>query len=618
MVRANQASASTLKFNRNEDADEKQRKVHTKFSPDSFLGSESNMEHFMLWTTFFRRNMHRYAIDYLGIKLHLFQIVWIYLMGISQVSVVIASRASAKSWVIALYACCKCILYPNSMVVICSSTKGQSKKLISDKIQGDLMGRSPVLRKEIQKVSIGQNEMKVFFKNHSTIEVVPALDSARGARSTCLVREECRMIKKSIDDQILSPFQIIRQALYLTDEYYSNIDILKEEPVDIYISSSWFDNNSEDSWMWDVVDTTYQDMTKDKNLCMLAFDESVALKHGIKSQRYYQIQKKKLDPITWRLEILNERLKENSSAFFTYSMLKQNQVCKQPFYPRTDLDFRNGKKNPYAIAKVPGEIRIVSCDMAFVENSNNDNSVFTCMRLLPESTSHKSEDGGEVTFDSGYRIIVCYIESMQGGEIKKQATRIRELFDDFLADYICLDTRNSGVAIFDILARTLFDENRNVEYSALTCMNDEGLANRIKVEGAEPRIYAINASQKLNSDIALNFRRRLAENKIDFLVTFETAKEEILPNIKEYSEAEEIDESFMYERPFLETQALFAETTDLIYEKKPDTGVIVIREQGNNRKDRYTSCSYGAYLCSLLERDLLTKNDDYEVSVFIN
>lgn len=618
MVRENQASVSTLKFNRNEDADEKQRKVYSKFSPDSFLGSENNMEHFMLWVTFFRRNLHRFAIDYLGLKLHTYQIIWLYLMGINQFFVVIASRASAKSWMIALYACCKCILYPNSMVVLSSSTKGQSKLLISDKIQKDLMGRSPVLRKEIQRVQIGQNDMMVYFKNNSTIKVVAALDTARGGRSTCVVREECRMIKKDIDDRVLSPFQIIRQAIYLTDEYYSKIDILKEEPIDIYISSSWFDNNSEDSWMWDIVDTTYKDMMKDKPSCVLAFDESVALKHNIKSQKYFQTEKKKQDPITWRLEFMNERLKENRSAFFTYSMLKQNQLCKQPFYPRTDLDFRNGKKNPYAIPKVPGEIRIVSCDMAFVENSNNDNSVFTCMRLLPESTSHKSEDGGEVTFDSGYRIIVCYIESIQGGEIKRQATRIRELFDDFLADYICLDTRNSGVAIFDILARTLFDENRNVEYSALTCMNDEGLANRIKVEGAEPRIFAINASQKLNSDIALNFRRRLIENKIDFLVTFETAKEEILPNIKEYMVAEEVDDAFMYERPFLETQALFAETAELIYEKKPDTGVIVIREQGNNRKDRYSSCSYGAYLCSLLERDLLTNNDDYEVSVFIN
>ena len=37
------------------------------------------------------------------------------------------------------------------------------------------------------------------------------------------------------------------------------------------------------------------------------------------------------------------------------------------------------------------------------------------------------------------------------------------------------------------------------------------------------------------------------------------------------------------------------------------TGVVKIREQGNNRKDRYTSCSYASYFASILEKDLFSK-----------
>ena len=365
-------------------------------------------------------------------------------MGVSQFFVVIASRASAKSWMIALYACCKCILYPNYMVVLASSTKGQSKLLIADKIEKDLMGRSPALRREIKKLIVNQNEMIVYFKNNSTIRVVTANESARGNRSNCIVREEFRQLKKSVDDGVLSPFQILRQPSYFADEYYSKQEALREEAVDIYISSSWFDNGSDESWMWTIVDNAFSDMMQGKSACLLAFDESVALRHNIKSQRYFQTEKKKQDPITWRLEFMNERLKENRSSFFTYDMLRQNQVCKKPFYPRTTLDFKSGRKNPYAIPKLPGEIRIVSCDMAFVENSNNDNSVFTCMRLLPEGKSHNTGDGDGTVFDNGYRRIVCYMESVQGGELKRQAVRIRELYEDFASDYIVLDVRNSG------------------------------------------------------------------------------------------------------------------------------------------------------------------------------
>ena len=106
--------------------------------------------------------------------------------------------------------------------------------------------------------------------------------------------------------------------------------------------------------------------------------------------------------------------------------------------------------------------------------------------------------------------------------------------------------------------------------------------------------------------------------RIDLPVTYEKAKEDILPNIKEYLLAEDGDTQVFYESPFLETQALINETTSLIYEKKVQTGVTVIKERGNNRKDRYTSISYGNYFVTQLEKDLLDNIEEYEVGVFVN
>lgn len=606
---------TTRKYYKNRSADERQSELYKMFSQDTFLGDAKNVDHFMQWVTFFRRNLHRFATDYLGLKLYWYQSIILYLMGVSNFIVIIASRASSKSFIVAIYAVCVCILYPNSLGVVSSGTKKQAKLLVSEKIQKELMNY-PALRKEISKVKDNQNDVVVFFRCHSTITVVAPNENSRGYRSTFIIRDEFRQLKKHIDGSVLAPFQIVRQIPYMTNDYYANKKELIEENVDIYISSSWFDNGS--SWIWEIADQAYEDMINGKLSCMLAFDESIALKHSIKTLSYFQNEKKKQDPSTWALEFLNSRIKESQSAFFSYRSLEQNQICKQPFYPRMTLDFKSNRKNPYGIAKQKGEIRIVSCDMAFIENEKaNDNSIFTCMRLLPESTSYHHEDS-EIVADVGYRRVVPYIESMQGGEIKKQATRIRELFDDFVADYIVLDTRNAGISVYDVLARTLYDEDRNIEYPALTCMNNDSFAERIKVEGAEPRIFAINATPKLNSDIALEFRRILSEKKIDFLINFNDACEQILPNINEYVSAQYADTQIFYERPFLETQALFSETTSLVYEKKSDTGLIIVKEQGTSRKDRYTSCSYGSYFAGLLERDLLSGNDDYEFEVFIN
>lgn len=604
---------------KNDYADERQSKLYTKFPSTHYLSNPKNVDHILLWNTFFRRNLHRLAIDYLGIKLHLYQAIILYLMGISQFTVIIACRAAAKSFIISLWACCVCITRPFSKIVLSSGTKGQAKLIISEKIKNELMSMSPTLCKEILSIKDNQNDVIVYFKNGSTITVVVAGENGRGHRSNAVVREEFRQIDKKVDDSILSPFQTIRQAPYMIDTFYSGMTELQEEPVDIYISSSWYDNGH---WMWDIVKQAQDEMLNSENYtaCLLAFDESITLKHTIRSQKQMQKEKRKQDPLTWRLEFLNERIKENSAAFFTYKMFTDNQRNKKPFYPRSNSDVLMKKKNPYAIPKQQGEIRLVACDMAFVENKKNDNSVFSCIRLIPESRTYtiQSENGSKKEVNQGYRKIVSYLEPIQGGDTVKQAIRIKQLFEDFEADYTILDLRNGGIVVYDLLAKIMYDEERDKEYQPWVCMNDENVANRIKTVGALPILFAISASQKLNSEIALEFQTALTTNMIDFLVPLSEAQETILSKIPEYNTTVDTNLQIFYEKPFLETQALMNESTSLIYERKEQTGAIVISEQGNNRKDRYTSVSYGNHFACLLEQDLLSDNSDYDYATFIN
>ena len=600
-------------------ADDKQKNLYTKFANSTLLGDQRFVANFILWVTFWRRNLHRFATDYLGLPLKIYQVIMLYLMGINNTFVCIASRASAKSFVIAIYACCKAILYPQSSIILCSGTKNQAKLLVSEKIEKELCSWSPILKREIKKIITNNNNVEVLFCNGSKINVVVASDNARGYRATDIVREECRQIPKFIDDSVLSPFKFTRPTPYLSSQDYSKIAELQEDATDIYISSSYFDNNNDDTWMWQIVDQAFDDMLKGKPSCLLAFDETVALYFGIKKREDLLKEKIKQDKTTWLLEFKNCRIKENQKAFFTRKMLTQNQVSRQPFYPRTLFDYKIGKKNPYDIPRQKNEIRIVSCDMAFVTNERNDNSIFSCMRLVPESTTIRKDDGQSLTLDNGYRRILSYIDSIQGGDVTKQALRIRQLFEDFSADYIVLDTRNGGVTVLDLLSHIMYDEERGKEYSPLACMNgDDSYKNRVQIDGAVKCIYIINASEKLNGSIADDFRRVLEAKKIDLPVTYEKAKENILPNIKEYQMAEFGEMQVFYESPFLETQALINETISLICEKKAQSGITVVKEKGKNRKDRYTSVSYGNYFATQLEKDLYDNIEEYEVLTLAN
>lgn len=587
-------------------ADDNQKALCRKFPATHFLSSPDALCNIMLWITFFRRNLHRFAMDYLGIRLYPYQIVLLYYLGIGRTVVVAACRASAKSFIIALYACCHAILYPGSKIVIGSEFVKQSRLIITEKIQNELMNMSPALRREIAKIVTNGTEQRVNFHNGSSIVVV----NSRGPRANVAIREECFYMDQSFANDVLAPMQVNWMPDYCKMPEYVNVDELKIKPVDIYISSVALDNGH---WMWKVIDDTLRDMLKGKNRYVFAFDESITLLHGIKSKEQLIDARRISDPISFALEYKNRRIKENTSAFFSYSMLTKNQNVKKVFYPRQSVNVLSKKhatarSNPFFIPRQEGEIRIVSCDFAFVDRNGNDNSAFSCIRALPESKRYGGSDRS-VEVKRGYRRILSYMETSPGGDTDKQAIRVRQLYEDFDADYLVLDLRNGGPGIYYKLAKVMYDESRDCEYSPMTCMNDDVLASAIRADGAQPVIYAITASQKLNSTIANGFRESLSSGSFSFPVSLKVAQDEILPNYSGYLNGTP-EEQVEFEKPFIETQLMIAETAALVYEKKDQTGLTIIHEQGKNTKDRYTSVSYGDYFISLLERDLLSDEEN--------
>ena len=595
-------------------ADNNQLEIYKHFPSTHYLSKLYNVLHVLAWGTFFRRNMHRFVIDYLCIQLFEYQALAIYEMGLSNLICIIASRNDAKSFIVAVYAVARCLLYKGTKFRIGSSTEKQAKLIVSEKIIDELCEWSPILRKEIVDYSTRNNDIFVKFRNGSKITVFVANENARGLRSNAICREETRMIKKKVEDSVISPFQTPRKPKYLFKDEYKNNKDLKEQPVDIYISSSWYDDGN---WMWGIADQAMNAMIHHKDGLMLAFDESIAIKHELKTVEQLIKEKKKQDPATWQIEFLNLKVRDSLSSYFTYSMLISRQISKHPFYPRNVLDYKNGKKNKYAIPKLDNEVRVISNDIAFVAGNQNDNSVYACIRGIPESVTYES-DNHSVEIKQGYHRSYPYLESNQIGDTTLQAIRIRQLYEDFNADYIVIDSRNGGLQAVYTLQKVLYDEERGVEYAPLKCMNNDEYAKVCSDPSAKPCIFVINATQNLNSDIAIAFRKNLTEGKIDFLVNFNTAQEDILFTNQDYINNALTDNQIDYERPFLETQALINECAELQYEKMPQTGVIKIHEQGKNRKDRYTAASYGSYFFDQLELDMLSSSSDYEFTTLIN
>ena len=146
--------------------------------------------------------MHRFAIDYLNLQLFGFQMILLYMMNINNFFYFVASRGLGKSFLTAVYCCCRCILYPNTKIIVASGTKGQARLLISQKIEKELVNMSPNLRREIKEIRVGANDAIVKFKNGSTIEAVASGESSRGYRGNILILDEARLISQTVLNSI--------------------------------------------------------------------------------------------------------------------------------------------------------------------------------------------------------------------------------------------------------------------------------------------------------------------------------------------------------------------------------------------------------------------------------
>ena len=61
-------------------ADKNQLELYKNFPSTHYLSNQNNVLHVLAWSTFFKRNLHRFVIDYLKISLFEYQAIAIYVL----------------------------------------------------------------------------------------------------------------------------------------------------------------------------------------------------------------------------------------------------------------------------------------------------------------------------------------------------------------------------------------------------------------------------------------------------------------------------------------------------------------------------------------------------------
>jgi|WetSurSiteA1Bulk_404760.scaffolds.fasta_scaffold07260_2 hypothetical protein len=552
------------------------------------------------WVTFYRSNPSFFVEHYMGVPLFPYQRFWINLMSRSTEFVGIASRASAKSWLIGVYAIARCILYPGTIVALASSTKAQAGLIISEKCKA-LRDEHPNIARECSNIVTNQNKWEMTFYNGSKINVVVSGEGGRGHRSHVTVLEERRLIENEIIDSIIRPFLVSRQAPYMKNPMYSQISELREEPQEIIITSAHYKTYE---WYPETKKFIKMIADGDPDTKGMFLDYPISIHHGIKTKKQMQREKENLDPITFLMEYGNIPYGSSNLSFYKLGLF--NRSIKRSWRPIRDEVYMVRGKNNYDIPKLSDEMRIVSVDVAMRAGSTNDNTIITCGRLLPSR--------------KGWMTEIVYMESHNGKNTNLQALRIKQIYEEFQGNVLALDLQNAGISVFDALTSVTKDEIRGIEYKPYTVMNSilvdqkvyDDLTNRTLGKDAIPCVFPISATAPLNSLIAVKFRERLKKKLIEFLVDDNTEEEFLIKSgNKDILDQDDTGIRAYLLQAHLQTSLMINESIAL--EMAPANGLVKLIEPSGARKDRYTSVSYLNYYVSLMDIELLGfKHSEWE------
>lgn len=530
--------------------------------------SEKMMEGIAIRASYYRANPQRFVREYLGIELKIFQQIILYAMMHFSFLTYIAARGQGKTFLTAIFCVTRAILYPEEKIIAAAFLRSQSREIIS-KID-DMRKNSPNLDREISYINDKSNEPRVEFHNGSWIKTVAASQGSRGHRSNCLIVDEYRMVSSSIIDDVLRRFQTApRQPAYLNKEEYSH---LQEENVEIYLSSAWYKSHES----WDRVVSYKELMTDGKPYFVCSLPYQISIKESLLMRKSieYQMAEKTFDHISWAIEMESMFWGINNNAFFSFDDLQKNRRLGKVYYPKEVSQYLNDK-SVIIPKREAGELRVISADIAMISGAQNDASAFTVARLIPTT--------------EGYDVQVVYSEVMEGGHTRTQSNRIRQLYYDYDCTHIVLDVGGAGIGVFDSLTETGTDTERGIEYEPLSCMNNEDLARRCVHSNAPKVIYAVRATQALNSEIATTFKDFLRRSKVS-LPVLESEGEDFLKTLKGFDELPE-EAKMDFRMPYVQTTLMINEILNLESETT-DNDIVKIKETGSARKDRYSSISY--------------------------
>ena len=537
---------------------------------------------------YYRANPHRYVSEVLGLSLKWFQQILLWCMMHYNFVMYLAARGQGKTYLTALFCCVRCILFPGTKIVVSSGTLKQANEVLL-KIQDDFMKQSSILRSEIEKCNIGQNDASIYFKNGSWIKTRTSSENSRSARANCIVVDEFRMVDETVINTVLRKFLTSpRQPKYLQKPEYAH---MQERNKEIYMSSAYFKS----SWAYRKAQSytlNFFDDTKKYFICGLPYQVSVREGLLSRSQLEDEMSEADYNELVQQMEMECLWFGDTDGSLFKFDELTARRRLRKAFPP---LSFCNDK---ITIPKLTSTgKRILSIDVALMQSTKkkkNDASAIFINDLIQVN-------------DTAYQSNFVYGETFEGLKTDELGMIVMKYFYEYQCTDLVLDTNGIGLGVYDFITKDQICQENGKRYQAMTCINDKDMAERCKVRDANKVVWSVKANANFNNEICVLLRNGIQNGKINFLIPEQDADSSLKETYKGYFKMSPTEQAKL-KMSYIQTTFAVYELIKLDHEVK--NGNIRVKEVEGMRKDRYSSIAYSYWCACQLELKLKPKTQD--------
>nr|DAO25597.1 MAG TPA: large terminase [Caudoviricetes sp.] len=562
-----------------------QLKTQTEIEKDK---QQKIMETIAWKAGYYRANPHRYVSEVLGLSLKWFQQILLWCMMHYNFVMYLAARGQGKTYLTALFCCVRCILFPGTKIVVSSGTLKQANEVLL-KIQDDFMKQSSILRSEIEKCNIGQNDASIYFKNGSWIKTRTSSENSRSARANCIVVDEFRMVDETVINTVLRKFLTSpRQPKYLQKPEYAH---MQERNKEIYMSSAYFKS----SWAYRKAQSytlNFFDDTKKYFICGLPYQVSVREGLLSRSQLEDEMSEADYNELVQQMEMECLWFGDTDGSLFKFDELTARRRLRKAFPP---LSFCNDK---ITIPKLTATgKRILSIDVALMQSTKkkkNDASAIFINDLIQVN-------------DTAYQSNFVYGETFEGLKTDELGMIVMKYFYEYQCTDLVLDTNGIGLGVYDFITKDQICQENGKRYQAMTCINDKDMAERCKVRDANKVVWSVKANANFNNEICVLLRNGIQNGKINFLIPEQDADSSLKETYKGYFKMSPTEQAKL-KMSYIQTTFAVYELIKLDHEVK--NGNIKVKEVEGMRKDRYSSIAYSYWCACQLELKLKPKTQD--------